>query len=90
MLGPTYMVSLCEWMAEQGAGILARGETLLKTTINRKLWKAIITHVLKDTAYRKKYMLSVILALILFFLVKAFTTHFCSKIRFTSILHENP
>lgn len=38
--------SLCKGMAEQGVGMKVSGQTLLRTTKARKLWKATFDHVL--------------------------------------------
>lgn len=46
--GVTYLINLCEWIPEQSARCMAKGDTLLRITLERNQWRAVIDHILKE------------------------------------------
>lgn len=40
--------SMCEWMAENEQRLVVKGWNLFKATKDRKLWRVIITYLLKE------------------------------------------
>lgn len=53
-LGKLNLTSLCEWIVESWVGSLAKGEKLQWATRDKKLWRAMIAHVLKGQGTWKK------------------------------------
>lgn len=44
----SYLTNLYEWMAENVQRGLLKSEKILRTTKDRKLYRAMITHILKE------------------------------------------
>lgn len=49
-----YLIILCECMAEQDLGGLATGQTFLRATRDRRLWRAMIAHILEGARHIKE------------------------------------
>lgn len=50
--GATHLTSLCEGISEPGAGVLAKEEPLLNFKTDKKLWRAMIDHLLNGDSTR--------------------------------------
>lgn len=49
-----YLISLCEWLAEQGQRLMVKSQRLFRATKDKKLWRALINTLKGRSTFKQK------------------------------------